>query len=243
MVNVVGGIYIFTYFVQDKIDFVAYSTAQGQHLIGRSTTNHHRFSGVTHMAWCRFKSLRRWGYVWFMAAAGCAAPALAPASELALPPVVEHAMPGASLAGEGQLRVLGFRVYDARLWVGPRFEAQSYAAHALVLELTYHRSFTGEQIARRSVDEMRRQRGLDDAQAARWQAELAQRIPDVRANDRLIGLYQPGLGMRLWRGAQALGAIEDAELARLFFGIWLSPQTSEPGLRSALLARLAGAAR
>jgi hypothetical protein len=43
--------------------------------------------------------------------------------------------------------------------------------------------------------------------------------------------------MRLWRGPQALGLIDDAELARRFFGIWLSPRTSEPGLRSALLAR------
>ena len=40
---------------------------------------------------------------------------------------------------------------------------------------------------------------------------------------------------------QELAAIDDAELARLFFGIWLSPQTSEPALRSALLARSPGA--
>ena len=54
-------------------------------------------------------------------------------------------------------------------------------------------------------------------------------------------MYLPQQGMRLWRGSQALGAIGDAELARLFFGIWLSPRTSEPGLRSALLARQPGA--
>ena len=34
------------------------------------------------------------------------------------------------------------------------------------------------------------------------------------------------------------GEIRDAEFARLFFGIWLSPKTSEPELRAALLAGL-----
>ena len=33
-----------------------------------------------------------------------------------------------------------------------------------------------------------------------------------------------------------VGEVPDAEFARLFFGIWLSPQTSEPGLRAELIA-------
>ena len=75
------------------------------------------------------------------------------------------------------------------------------------------------------------------ALAQRWQQRLAEVLPDVQPGDRLTGLYQPCQGMRLWLGNQELAAIDDAELARLFFGIWLSPQTSEPALRSALLAR------
>ena len=43
--------------------------------------------------------------------------------------------------------------------------------------------------------------------------------------------------MQLWRGEQLLGTTDDAELAQRFFAIWLSPRTSEPGLRNALLAR------
>lgn len=78
-------------------------------------------------------------------------------------------------------------------------------------------------------------------QAQRWQQRLAEVLPDVQPGDRLTGLYQPCQGMRLWLGNQELAAIDDAELARLFFGIWLAPQTSEPALRSALLARSPGA--
>jgi hypothetical protein len=33
------------------------------------------------------------------------------------------------------------------------------------------------------------------------------------------------------------GEIRDAAFARLFFAVWLSPRTSEPALRSALLGK------
>jgi hypothetical protein len=32
-----------------------------------------------------------------------------------------------------------------------------------------------------------------------------------------------------------LGEVRDPDFARVFFGIWLSPRTSEPALREALL--------
>lgn len=159
----------------------------------------------------------------------------------ATPQWLHQSLAGATLAGEGQMRFFGLRIYDARLWVTPGFEASRFGAHPLALELTYHRAFTGAAIAQRSVEEMQRQASVPPTQAQRWQQRLTEVIPDVQPGDRLTGLYQPGQGMRLWRGNQELPAIDDAELARLFFGIWLAPQTSEPALRSALLARSPGA--
>lgn len=153
------------------------------------------------------------------------------------PAFIQQALPDASLWGQGQLRFLGLRIYDARLWADPQFEATDFGAYPLALELTYHRAFKGADIARRSIEEIERQGELPPAQAGRWLKVLAAVLPDVQAGERLTGLHQPGQGMRLWRGPQALGAIDDAELARRFFAIWLSPRTSEPGLRSALLAR------
>jgi len=177
------------------------------------------------------------------AVAGAAAnPGVAPSNAaIAPPPFVGQALAGATLAGEGQMRFLGLRIYDARLWVDPRFDAKALGAHPLALELTYHRAFTGAAIAQRSLEEIQRQRTLGPAQSERWRQALAALLPDVAPGERLTGLYQPGQGMRLWHGSRDLGAIDDAELARLFFGIWLSPRTSEPGLRSALLARTPGA--
>ncbi len=156
------------------------------------------------------------------------------------PQWLHQSLAGATLAGEGQMRFFGLRIYDARLWVTPGFEARRFGAHPLALELTYHRAFSGAAIAQRSVEEIQRQASLSPTQAEHWQQRLAAVLPDVQPGDRLTGLYQPGQGMRLWRGNQELAAVDDAELARRFFGIWLAPQTSEPDLRSALLARSPG---
>ena len=61
-------------------------------------------------------------------------------------------------------------------------------------------------------------------------------LPDVKPGDRLLGLYQPGAGAVFKMGGRVVGEVPDAEFSRLFFGIWLSPQTSEPGLRQQLIA-------
>jgi len=61
-------------------------------------------------------------------------------------------------------------------------------------------------------------------------------FPDVKAGDVITGVHQPAMGVVFWCNGRLLGEVRDPLFARLFFGIWLSPQTSEPQLRSALLA-------
>ena len=192
------------------------------------------------MPYSLISSLNRMARVGVLAVALGAAvsSATAAADGAAAPPsFVQQALPAAALLGQGQMRFLGLRIYDARLWVGPQFKAADFGDYPLALELSYHRAFKGAAIAQRSIDEIERQGELTPAQAQRWLKVLTALLPDVQSGDRLTGLYQPGQGMRFWRGEQPLGATDDAELARRFFAIWLSPRTSEPGLRSALLAR------
>lgn len=144
----------------------------------------------------------------------------------------------ARLAGQGVLRFLGFEVYRARLWVRPGFDANHYAAQPLALELTYRRSFTAEAIAKRSIEEMRRVGSFTPEQALRWQQALQSALPDVKSGDRLLGMHQPGVGAVFKMAGRVIGEVPDAEFSRLFFGIWLSPQTSEPQLRQELLAAI-----
>lgn len=145
-------------------------------------------------------------------------------------------LPGTVLAGQGTMRFFGLEVYQARLWVGPGFAAERYGDHPMALALTYQRNFTAQAIAKRSIEEMRRVAPFSAEQAERWQATLQAALPDVKPGDTLTGVYQPGTGATFRLGQRVVGEVADAEFARLFFGIWLSPNTSEPALRQALLA-------
>lgn len=143
---------------------------------------------------------------------------------------------GTRLAGQGLLRFWGLEVYQASLWVGPAFRPESFASQPFALELEYRRAFKAGAIAERSIQEMRRLGTFSDSQAQRWQRALQAALPDVRPGDRIVGLHRPGLGARFEQGGRLLGEVADPEFARLFFAIWLSPATSEPTLREALLA-------
>lgn len=159
-----------------------------------------------------------------------------------LPPELRSVLPTAALAGKAKLTFWGFEVYQAALWVAPGFAAAAYADHGFALELTYLRDFAGADIAKRSLVEMGRQAPINADQARGWEAQMRALFPDVKAGERLTGVHLPGVGARFVFNGQPLGDIADAEFARRFFGIWLSPQTSEPKLRLALLQQLAPAA-
>ena len=165
--------------------------------------------------------------------------ATAPVQRSEVRPELAGALPQAQRIGTGRLTVWGFQVYDARLWAQPDFRAANFDRAPLALELSYLRAFKAEEIAERSIREMRHSKSVSDAQASRWTADLLRVIPDVRTGDRVMGVHQPGVGAAFWVNGKNTGEIQDAEFARLFFGIWLSPNTSEPKLREALLAGVA----
>jgi hypothetical protein len=157
-----------------------------------------------------------------------------------VPAEVGAALPGARLQGQGRLRFMGLRVYDARLWAGASASAQAldattWAQQPLALEIEYARALDGALIAERSLQEIRRQGAIDTPTAERWQATLARLVPDVQAGDRLTALHQPGQPLRLYANGSLRGEMADLALAQRFMGIWLSAQTSEPALRLSLL--------
>lgn len=155
-------------------------------------------------------------------------------------PELKEALPQGRLIGKGRLTVWSFQVYDARLWAPAGFGPNSYASQPLALELAYLRAFDAVDVADRSLQEMRRSVAISDAQATQWKTEMLRVIPDVKKGDRIMGVHRPGVGAAFWVNGKANGEIRDAQFARLFFGIWLSPKTSEPKLRDTLLAGAGG---
>jgi hypothetical protein len=156
-------------------------------------------------------------------------------ARVAPPPEVAAELPEARAQGQGQLRFFGLRVYDIRLWAGDGALAANWPALPLALEIEYARELQGAAIAERSLKEMRRQAEITADAGARWLDAMTRIFPDVRAGDRITGVHRPGTSARFFVNGRLQGELLDAEFARLFFGIWLSPRTSEPALREALL--------
>ncbi len=154
------------------------------------------------------------------------------------PAEVLSAMPGAKLIGSGRLRYFGLSVYDASLWGLPDFKVAQLNQQRFALCLTYLRAFTASDIAQRSLQEIRRMHEVAPDTARAWLTALQDILPDVAAGDRITGLHPPG-GVSFWHQGRRIGGMGDAAFGSMFFGIWLGEATSEPKLRSALLARAA----
>lgn len=165
---------------------------------------------------------------------GPAAPTVHARPGTPVPPELASELPNARWQGSATMRFLGMRVYEARLW-SPATVTGDSASQPLALELVYARSIESDLIVSSSLREMQRIGSFSDAQSARWSKAMGTLFPDVASGDRITGVQRPGQSARFYFNGALRGEIADAEFARLFFGIWLSPRTSEPQLRQQLL--------
>lgn len=138
----------------------------------------------------------------------------------------------AERVGQGALKFLGIRVYDATLWA-PDGRWRRDAPYAL--ELTYARKLDGATLTSSTVKELRRQGPLPGERLKAWEQALQAVFPDVQPGDRLAAVRIPGEGVVFHAGTRVLGRIDDEAFAESFFAIWLGPATRSPELRQRLL--------
>lgn len=136
--------------------------------------------------------------------------------------------------GSGSLTWLLFTAYDATLWT----DAAQWSMKApFALTLRYRMSFSTDELVERTIEEMAKVSPATPKDAvARYNAALLQAFPAVKDGDRITALYVPGQGTRFFHNGRATATIADGGFAEPFFGIWLSPKTSEPKLRTGLLS-------
>lgn len=168
----------------------------------------------------------------------CALSLAGPASATSPEPDAGAMLQGQQPMGAGLLRVWGFEVYQARLWAAPGFDPLRFDRTPFSLELDYRRAFQGRDIARRSIEEMSGLMTLEPEQAQRWLTAMGALFPDVQPGDRILGVHRPGQNAAFYLNGRLLGEIADPAFSARFFAIWLSPRTSQPALRDALLAQL-----
>jgi hypothetical protein len=159
-------------------------------------------------------------------------------AETALPSELASTLPSVELVGKGKLTFFGLEVYESSLWATPSFKGLAFENHNFALELHYLRNFTAIDIAKRSIEEMQRIEPVSDQKVALWVKTLSEAFPNVKKGDHIVGVHKPGSGVTFWHNGKRSGEVRDPDFSRQFFGIWLSPKTSEPKLRQALLAKV-----
>jgi len=157
--------------------------------------------------------------------------AAAPAS--AAPPELASVIKADKPYGEGHMNFLFIKAYNARLWT----DAPAWSMdQPFAMEITYGLGFDTDDLVERTIKEMKNvDPALNDAEIAKLTPELNKVYPPVKAGDRLVALYVPGKPVMFSHNGQPTGSIAGESFAKDFFGIWLSPNTSAPGLRKDLL--------
>ena len=144
-----------------------------------------------------------------------------------------------STLGQSGFRMWGFSIYDAQLDATSATTPENWTQQPLRLTLTYHRAFSAEAIAQRSIDEMQRQGPISATQERQWREHLSACLRDVQDQDRLSASFDGQARIRFAHQGRETCKIDDAEFARRFLAIWLGPQTSAPALRQALFGQSA----
>lgn len=142
------------------------------------------------------------------------------------------------LVGQGKFTFWGLDVYHASLWTGDNpLLPEQWHTQSLALELRYLRDFDGKDIAKRSLDEINSQSAVAKDKAQAWLKAMEDVFPNVRKGQSLTGIYLADKGAQFLFDNTVLGELKDPELAKRFFAIWLSPQTSAPDLRQKLFSQ------
>lgn len=133
--------------------------------------------------------------------------------------------------GQGTLRRLFLTIYNATLWT----DAKEWSMQRpFALSMKYHFNVESGELVDSTVDELQ-QLHVPDNTLKLYKVQLEKIYPDIQEGDTLTALYLPEKGIRFFHNDRFTGAISDDAFANAFFMIWLSPETSEPSLRRALL--------
>jgi len=150
----------------------------------------------------------------------------------ALPACLEQRAGGGwRIQGAGRFSWSVFRVYNAKLWVRQSFSLDE----PFILDLAYLRNVSTSQIVDASIQEMRRLRQIETLSLTQWRDKLYDIVPNVGLGDRLLGLFEPSIGVTFFSQQALLGEVRDPLFVAAFAAVWLDPDTKAPQLRSALL--------
>jgi hypothetical protein len=149
-------------------------------------------------------------------------------------PVVDNRYP-LRMVGAGELRWMGFPIYDASLWTSSGRHAGFTADQTVALSLWYRRSFTRDDLLKVTETAWRKLGQVDPAQRQRWLAELRGFWTDVAPGQNVTTVVLPGGATRFYDQRGRFGQVDDPAFGPAFLSIWLDPGSVVSDLRIRLL--------
>jgi len=134
--------------------------------------------------------------------------------------------------GEARLKVMFWSVYDSRLFTSNgNYEP---GTRPLRLEIEYLLDISADKLIKRTAQEWETM-GREHPAQSQWLDQLAQLWPDVSKGDVLTLEINEEERATFFLNGERLGTMDDADFAQQFVDIWLSPESSRPELRLALI--------
>ena len=138
------------------------------------------------------------------------------------------------LVGQAELKVLFWPIYHSRLYTDDgRYHPDQ---RPLQLEIQYLRNIDADDLVSRTALEWEQQDLAHDRHQA-WLDTLARLWPDVNENDVRALQLDENDRSTFYLNGELLGTVADPDFGTHFLGIWLSPRTSRPELRAALIGQ------
>jgi hypothetical protein len=139
---------------------------------------------------------------------------------------------GLRKVGEARLKVMFWSVYDSRLFTTDG--AYRPGTRPLRLEIEYLLDISAQNLIKRTAQEWQAMGRQQPAQG-QWLEQLAALWPDVRKGDVLTLEIAENERATFYHNGQRLGTMDDADFGQQFIDIWLSPESTRPELRLALI--------
>ena len=162
-----------------------------------------------------------------------ASPCIALAAEK--PPELAGIIAAERPVGEAKLKKLFLHVYDAAFWS----DSRGWSKPPYALNITYAMHFTPDELADRTLDEMKHVSGMPQDSLVKYAELLRHLYLEVNDGDRITALQKNTSTTVFFHNGKKLGEVHDAGFAQPFFGIWLSPRSSEPEMQQTLTGKSA----
>lgn len=135
--------------------------------------------------------------------------------------------------GEASFSKLFIHVYDAQFWS----DSGDWKHPPYALSITYDMNFTPDELADRTQQEMQHVSTLPEDALQGYTQQIRRIYPSVEAGDRITALQKDATTTAFFHNGRPIGTIKDKDFAAAFFGIWLSPKSSEPTMQKQLVLR------